>query len=153
MRLITNLEEANNHQTLIEKLILSSDKIILCSGWMKQKGLKELLPSLIQAIDMNGAIVTIFTNKVHTQRAATKSLSKVKKIKHILIPEDKKTLHSKIHYFQKEDAFTAIIGSANITVGGLVKSEELSVEIKGMVGSDEHIEIEKYLNSVEAMYC
>lgn len=153
MRIITNLKEENNHKTLIERLILSSDKIIICSGWMKQKGLNELLPSLIQAVNVNGAVVKIFTNKVHTQPTATKSLSKIKKIEHILISKNKKTLHSKIYYFQKEDKFTAIIGSANITKGGLIESEELSVEFKGIINSAEHMEIEKYLNNLEIIYC
>jgi len=152
MRLITNSGK-KNHRALIAKLILSSDRIIICSGWMKQRGLEKLMPSLIQAMDKNDAEVTFFTNEVHTEQAAIDSLGKIKKIKHTLIPKSKKTLHSKIHYFQNKDSFTALIGSANITAGGLIESEELSVEIKGEIGSDEHIEIEEYLNSLETMYC
>ncbi|MDF1876311.1 NgoFVII family restriction endonuclease [Sulfurimonas sp. SAG-AH-194-L11] len=56
-------------------------------------------------------------------------------MKHILIPKNKKTLHSKIYYFQSGNQFTSIIGSANVTVGGLIESEELSIEIKGTLQS------------------
>ena len=152
MRLITNVGR-KNHRALIKKLILSSENIIISSGWMKQEGLQKLVPSFKKAIEYNDASITIYTNKIHTEDEAAERLKEIQQIKHVLIPKNKKTLHSKIYYFQKDNEFIALIGSANITMGGLINSEELSVEIKGHLGSEEHIEIQNYLKDLEKKYC
>ena len=151
MRLITNSGK-KNHRALIQKLILSSEKIIICSGWMKVHGLLKLLPSLKETIKKNNASITFFTNENHTESEAIELLREILQINHILIPKNKKTLHSKIYYFQNRNQFTAIIGSANVTVGGLIESEELSIEIKGTLQSKEHLEIKEYLNTLEVRY-
>ena len=57
-------------------------------------------------------------------------------------------MHQKIYYFKKDKEFTAIIGSGNITKGGLESNEELSIGLKGVVGSHSHKEIVKYLDKM-----
>jgi len=147
MKLITN-KARKNHRKRINDLILWAESIVICSGWMKQNGLKLLLPNLKKAIEKNVKI-TFFSNEIHTEIDAIKSLKELKHIKHVLIPKNKKTLHSKIHYFQKGNVFIAIVGSANITLGGLVKSEELSIEIEGDLNSDEHLQIRNYIDELQ----
>jgi len=145
MNLITNKGRGKNHKALINKLILTSDEIIMSSGWMKEEGLMAILPNLEEVIKKN-VTVTIYSNQQHTETFVTEKLKGYENIKHIMFK--KKTLHSKIYYFKKGDTFTAIIGSANITYGGLVHSEELSVKISNTIDSDEHIEIKKYLDNL-----
>jgi len=98
MRLITNYDK-KNHRALIQKLILSSEKIIICSGWMKKQGLLKLLPSLKETIKKNNASITFFTNEKHTEPEAIELLRGILQINHTLISKNKKTLHSKIYYF------------------------------------------------------
>jgi len=152
MKLITNIDKDNNHGTYISKLIESSNKIIISSGWMKINGVKLLKKSLEKALQ-NKAEITIYSNfkNNNTEEKATVALKKHEGIKHILVKKGQ-ILHSKIYYFEKDDTFTALIGSANITCGGLKESEELSVEISGNIGSDEQIEIRKYLNHLSEEY-
>jgi len=73
-------------------------------------------------------------------------LLELPKVEHIVVNDSKqKYLHTKMFYFESGAKFTAIIGSANLTIGGLVQNEELSTEITGIIGSIEHSSIFKYL--------
>lgn len=54
-------------------------------------------------------------------------------------------LHSKLHYFETNGKYVALIGSANLTKGALVDNEELSSEVAGVVGDATHREIQRYL--------
>ncbi|MDF1876312.1 hypothetical protein JHD47_00595 [Sulfurimonas sp. SAG-AH-194-L11] len=76
MKLITNTGK-RNHRALIQKLILSSEKIIICSGWMKECGLLKLIPSLKETIKKNNASITFFTNEKHTEVKAIKLLKEI----------------------------------------------------------------------------
>ena len=148
MTLITNHHE-KKHVDTIKELIPSSKKIILCSGWLDNLGIKKILPHLINASNKN-ADITIYSNARHTTDDAINTLSehKHKHIKHIMIKHKKKYLHTKIYYFETEKTYTAIIGSANLTKGGLVKNEELSIKHQGKLGDEDHAKIVSYLNEL-----
>lgn len=149
MKLIKN-DGRNNHRLHICKLIATSEKIIISSGWMKTNGLELLDESLQKALN-NKAKITIYSDFENTKEGVTKLLEKYESIEHIMTKKGK-TIHSKIYYFEKGDKFTALIGSANITYGGLVSSDELSVLVSGLIGSDDQIEIQKYLNDLSDKY-
>ena len=146
MKLITNLK-SDNHRKLLNQLILSSNKIVICSGWMKFNGLQKILSSLDKAIE-NNASITVFSNKEHTEEKAINALKERSHIKHIIADNQHRYLHSKIFHFENDKNFTSIIGSANITYGGLISNEELSVELSGVIGSNEHNEITQYLETL-----
>jgi len=153
MEIISNTTN-NNHLAVIKKLIESSTKIIISSGWMKKDGLEKLIPSFEKTIKNNHALITIFSNiHPHTQKLASRKLEIYKKsIKHIIVPLNKKTLHTKMYYFEKDNIFTVVIGSANITSGGLLNSEELSILIEEKQNSKFHQEILEYIKSLEHLY-
>jgi len=69
-------------------------------------------------------------------------------IKHIIADNKRRYLHSKIFHFENDNNFTSIIGYANITYDGLISNEELSVELNGAIGSNEHNEITHYLEAL-----
>jgi hypothetical protein len=183
--LITN-NKPNNHDRVINRLILSSEEIILCSGWLKLEGIDMVLPSIICA-ENNGADITLFSNKGETgvdcdceasevvkhykepvkhwlERRkemcscigiAEKIIAKLEKVskkhpkfKYVVYKNSNKPMHQKIYYFKKDNEFTAIIGSGNITQGGLESNEELSVGFSGPIGSYSHKEIIKYLDKM-----
>lgn len=152
MKLISNITKTN-HLSIIKDLIEASSKIIISSGWMKKDGLLELMPSFNKAIKNNGALITIFSNRPnHTQKSVINILNMHSEIKHVVVPKDNKTLHTKMYYFEKDDTFTVIVGSANITSGGLTGSEELSILIEDRKGSKFHKEIYQYINNLENLY-
>ena len=68
--------------------------------------------------------------------------------KYVVYNNPNKPMHQKIYYFKKDKEFTAIIGSGNITKGGLESNEELSIGLSGTVGSHSHKEIIKYLDKM-----
>lgn len=144
MQLITS-----NHSDVINGLIRKSNKIILCSGWIKQPGIQKIYKSLEKASEA-GATIIIYSNSKHTTKAAEKLIFKCKNIEYIIV-NNKKNLHSKIYYFEHNETFSAIIGSANLTGGGLSKNEELSVLITGNKNSDIHISITSYLNTLKEL--
>jgi hypothetical protein len=183
--LITN-SKPNNHDRVINRLILSSEEIVLCSGWLKLEGVNMVLPSIICA-ENNGADITLFSNKGETGEACDcdarwevrqykepvkdwlerrrvlcsctgvaeivigklkKASEKYPKFKYVVYKNTNKPMHQKIYYFKKDKEFTAIIGSGNITKGGLDSNEELSIGLRGTVGSYSHKEIIKYLDKM-----
>jgi len=183
--LITN-SKPNNHDRVINRLILSSEEIILCSGWLKLEGVNMILPSIICA-ESNGADITLFSNKGETGEDCSckageldkdwdepikkwlkrrkdlcscpgvaavvinklnKASKKYPKFKYVVYLNHNKPMHQKIYYFKKDKEFTAIIGSGNITEGGLETNEELSIGLSGVVGSHSHKEIIKYLDKM-----
>lgn len=144
MKLITD-----NHLETIKDLAASSHKTILCSGWLNT-GIKEIIPSLETSIINNNAYVEIISNNKHTGSRAKNLISKVKKINHIIADNKHKYLHSKIYYFEMENTFSAIIGSANLTTGGLGDNEELSVLLNGNINSQEHKDIIEHIKRIKS---
>jgi len=137
----------SNHQSELEKLILTSKKIIFCSGWVYNDGLKLLNKSLISALN-NDTEILMYSSTQHTQVTMLKKLNKYKKFESITLKKEEGKVHTKLYYFEYKDSFTAIVGSANITNGGLKTNKELSIKIEDSIGSKNYHEIQRYLNSL-----
>lgn len=146
MKIISNLDKNNNHLSRLIELINTSEIIVLCSGWMKPAGVRLLKEALSQAIKISD--ITIYTNHAHTKSNSAALLKNIGIEKHIRIT--KNTIHSKFYYFETAGRYTVIIGSANITTGGLRDSDELSIETSGMINSAEHKLLTDYLNHLES---
>lgn len=134
----------DNHRKTLAELIERSEISVLCSGWLKHAGLKHLLPSIDRALK-NKSQITIYSNKKHTDIKAIESLKTREPILHVVVDDSVKYLHSKIYYFESAGEYSAIIGSANITRGGLTSNEELSVNLTGTIGDNQNNQIKKYL--------
>ena len=147
MKLITNISD-NNHRHRLVELISTADKIVLCSGWINPKGLETILTPLKSALK-RGADIRIYTNKKHTPQKCINTLSRAG-IDHKVVDNEVKYLHSKIFYFTEGQSYTALIGSANLTYGGLVDNEELSVETTGLIPSVEHQRLYEHIKFLES---
>ncbi|MDH6149325.1 MULTISPECIES: phospholipase D-like domain-containing protein [Paraburkholderia] len=137
-------KKGRTHAAVLTELVLSSDRIVLCSGWMKLDGLQLLLPAIDEAIDKNNASITIYSNRENTYPGVREELS-TRKLQHVIVYKEDYYLHSKIFYFESNGKYTAVIGSANITRGGLETNEEMSVKISGVIGDSEHPKVAAYL--------
>lgn len=149
MQLVHNNGE-RDHGALLQKLIAESETSVLCSGWLKFEGLGLLLGSIDLAV-RNKARITVYSNKKHTEAAATNALKKRPAIRHFIANNVHRYLHSKIYYFEQGTQYTALIGSANITVGALTTSEELSVHLTGTIGDPNQEQIKAYLANLEVV--
>jgi HKD family nuclease len=140
--------KTGDHHKLLSDLILSSEESVLCSGWIKPDGIRALAPAIESAISKR-AKITILSNKNHTKGDAPEIIAQWPEVTHVMARKKHQTLHSKIYYFQTGNEYTAIIGSANLTKGGLSTSQELSVHLHGKVGEDLQKEIREYLNELQ----
>jgi len=147
IKLTHNLKTAN-HQELLASLIASSEESVLCSGWIKPEGILALAPAIEEAIIKN-AKITIFSDQGHTKKNSAGIIANWPAVTHLMAGKRHGTLHSKIYYFQTGNEYTAVIGSANITKGGLSASQELSVHLNGKVGDALQKEIRAHLNELQ----
>jgi phosphatidylserine/phosphatidylglycerophosphate/cardiolipin synthase-like enzyme len=125
--------------------------VILCSGWLKAAGITALLPELEGAVQ-RGARVTVYSNRPpkkqeETENEAIDVLARLG-AEHIIVERDF-YLHAKIYYFEARGRYHAVLGSANITDGGLRRNEEVSVLLTGEVGDDQHHEVAAYLKHLD----
>jgi phosphatidylserine/phosphatidylglycerophosphate/cardiolipin synthase-like enzyme len=149
MILQTNTE-TYRHKHLLAELIKKSDLSILCSGWIKLPGLEDLLPAIDSAL-ANGAKIIVYSNLKQTLRGVTEALASRSALTHYIVDDSKRALHTKIYYFETDEQYTAVIGSANITKGGLSGNEELSVRLAGTKGDQLYHQLQQYLQSLTSM--
>ena len=132
----------DNHRKILAELIKRSETSVLCSGWLKHAELKHLLPAMDHALKINAK--SQFTQI----RNILKRSNRISKIKRVNCPHSswrqRQYPHSKIYHFESAGKYKAIIGSANITNGGLISNEELSVNLAGTIGDSQNNQI-KYL--------
>lgn len=133
-----------SHGELLTALILESDLMVLCSGWLKYAGLTSLLPSIDSALRRRAQIL-VYSNSKHTDARAARALADRATLKHVIAHHADRYLHTKLYYFERGDSYTAVVGSANLTAGGLANNEELSIIMKGVKGDAVHEEIASYL--------
>ncbi len=146
---LTHNSKHGSHLTLLASLIETSEESILCSGWIKPEGIRALHSSIEEALRKKAKIL-IISNKSHTIGNSAKIIANWPNVTHLMANKDYGTIHSKIYYFQTGDSYNAVIGSANITKGGLSSSDELSVHLTGQVGDDIQKEIRAYLDEMQS---
>jgi HKD family nuclease len=149
MLLQTNTEKYK-HKHLLAELIKKSDLSILCSGWIKLPGLKDLLPAIDSALE-KGAKIIFYSNLEQTLDGVTEELASRSALTHHIVDDSKRALHTKIYYFETGERYTAVIGSANITKGGLNGNEELSVRLGGTKGDQLYHQLHQYLQNLASM--
>jgi HKD family nuclease len=151
MKLIFN-NQNEDHSSLISDLINRSKKIMICSGHFKKNVLNLILNPLKEAIKRKVRI-EIISNHQDTEAKVIKEVSRqIPEISLFLTSKGSKYLHSKVYYFEHEDSYTAIIGSANLTKGALSTNEELSVMVEGELNSKEHAEIINYFKRLNSQF-
>lgn len=123
MRLLSN-KISNNHKIEIEQAIEFADEIIICTAFLKNSGLSELLEKINQKAFKSTFFVG--TNFYQTEPDALRRLYNCGHT--IYLNRDKTpTFHPKIFLFRTQDKIRLIIGSANLTSGGLVSNIETSL--------------------------
>ncbi len=138
------------HVHVLSELIKKSEVSILCSGWIKLPGLADLLPSIDAAL-ANGAAIMVYSNLKETLEGVAPALAARTGLTHRMVGPGSRALHTKIYYFESGDEYTAVIGSANITKGGLSTNEELSVTMRGTRDDSLFRELQQYLATLAAM--
>jgi HKD family nuclease len=145
MEFISNRGE-RKHVAVLSHLVNEAQEVILCSGWIDLGGLTLLKPSLASALH-RGAAITVFTDARRTPSRCRSLLEKMQRLIHIEVSE-KKRLHTKLYYFGYETTYSVIIGSANLTMGGLDLNEEFSTLMHGSIGDTVYHQITDYFQQL-----
>lgn len=121
-----------NHSDIISKEFSSADQIVICVAFLRESGLSLVKDSLTKAIKKGASLrIIVGLDFYLTEPKALWDLFELcegsKKTSLMLCTQDNATFHPKLYCWIKGDAATVIIGSANLTGGGLKSNVELSV--------------------------
>lgn len=151
-KLVTN--SGHDHAKIISPAIASADKILIYSAFLKTSGLSQIRHSLQSAVN-TGANIKVLAGLDFfiTEPAALWELYNLfeghNNATLLLASAAKTTFHPKLYYFEKGGMVTIIIGSANLTSGGLSKNFELSILQKLPLKSSLVDELNSYVAMVE----
>lgn len=148
MQIVTNVRKSKSHLTVLKNIFEQYDDIVICSGWMKMCGLGEILPMIDGAIS-RGARIAVYTNTSHAEVGCVEALQARSGLTHSNVATP--YLHTKLYYGRKGESFIAMVGSANITAGGLWKNEELSQVLSGQTSDAIHAQYAAYIERLSGL--
>lgn len=148
MQIVTNTGNKKNHLSALTAIIDDSEMVVICSGWMKVCGLDLILPAIDRAL-ARAAQVLIYTNSEHTDVDCVRALKARPDLTHRNVVRP--YLHTKLYYGKIGDSFRIMVGSANVTSGGLSKNEELSHLFSGHASDPIHTHYMAYLRKLAGL--
>lgn len=140
MKIISN-QETENHFKIISDLLDRADEIIFCVAFLKTSGLNTIIEKLKSKSKSKYFIGTDF---YLTEPNALRRLYN-EGFEVYLTKKDKVTFHPKIYYFKTGQDINIIVGSTNITSGGLKSNIETSILINTISNSPIDIEFKNTL--------
>ena len=155
MEIISNFNERNNHLKIIEDCLKSYNKAFFATAFLKMSGLNNLSKSIKKFLK-NGGELTF----VAGQNFALTESKALKEIRKILKPYPKSKLylanansqnsvfHPKLYLFQNNNSACIISGSANITNGGLVNNNEISLLQKCKISDEIWKSAKQYFQNI-----
>jgi HKD family nuclease len=142
-----------NHQQAIADAMPGADEIVLCAAYWKTNAIDLFRPALKEALE-KGKTVRIFAsvNERVTEPEALVELLRLlqghDRASFYLCKRNGSIFHSKVYYFGRGDAFTAVVGSANFTQGGMKQNDEVSIQITGPKSCPFHSQLKTYLDGL-----
>lgn len=146
MKLISN-HHSDNHLNSISSLINGAEKIVVCIAFLKLSGLKLLCEKLKHK--KGKCIFFIGTNFYQTEPDALLLIYEQGHEAYIT-KKEKITFHPKLYYFKNNETINIIIGSANITSGGLESNFEISSFVETFNNSEIDNDFNQIIKSFEA---
>lgn len=142
------------HLDAVKKLFKGAKEITICVAFIKESGVSEILENLEKAL-VNGSKVTFFAGLDFylTEPSALKTiyaLSKQYRTANLYLCKERgATFHPKLYFSVFDKKASLLIGSANLTNGGLVKNNELSIFQEVETSSEIVREVRRFLSTVE----
>lgn len=138
--LIVN-DAPEDHAKAIAEIIADADEIMIAVAFLKLGGADFLTPKLSKRLKA-GAVVELFigTDFYLTQPAALQRLLELKNqhpaCKVSVADKASATFHPKAYLTRRGNSYRTLIGSANLTQGGLKSNDELSMCVIHTKGDD-----------------
>lgn len=149
VNLINNGEGADHLKTF-QAMMQDAERIIICVAYFKMSGYALLASSLGKL--MRSQVETLFfigTDHYLTEPDALKALFAELRMNRagraFLVQGNRNSFHPKLYFAQKKDIAEAMIGSANVTRGGLTSNTEASVHVVMPNGGDLCRKVESFL--------
>ncbi len=154
MKLLTNCGSAD-HLAELRRCFLHADEITVLVAYLSKHGLDSLAPSLAKA-SKRAKSIEFFCglDGCITDPEALRSLSRLLKskpgTKHklFLVETAASTFHPKVYQFKSSGSLRVVIGSANLTGGGLEQNWEASLVLEGKEGDAILNELSSYRTEV-----
>lgn len=149
--LILNTDKKNNHLSIIKKIIDDSSECYFLVAFLKNSGLSQIINNIITSLESKLNInLIIGLDLLVTEPAALYRLLDIqykydKLLKIHLFKSHKSTFHPKIYAGKSTKTKQTLIGSANITGGGLDSNNEASIYTQDTNTFDDAIE---YFNKI-----
>ncbi len=124
------------HIKIVTEMMKGAKQVFICMAYLKMSGLVLIQRAVDKALKSGSQLTVIVgTDQYITEPEALKSLfSKVKNRKGcmaFLVPQGSgSTFHPKVYFVKKGSVAEALVGSANITGGGLKTNVEASIYAK-----------------------
>lgn len=145
MRIISNYT-LQTHLTIIDELLENADEVIMCVAFLKNSGLNSIIEKLKKK--EKKCQFYIGTDFYLTEPSALRRLFQNGHIVYIT-KKERITYHPKIFYFKKDNSINILIGSTNLTSGGLETNIEASFAIETTTKSKIDIEFNDFLTSIK----
>ena len=143
MKVISNHSD-HSHSISLDRLLDTSDEVIICVAFLKLSGLNKIIEKLKEKTA--NSLFYIGTDFYLTEPAALRKLFNSGHTVFIT-KKEKCTYHPKIFYFKKDNNVSIIIGSANLTSGGLETNIEASLQIETELNSNIDNDIKSLISS------
>ena len=128
-RLLTN-NPKNGEKVFVDIInyLKKCDSFMFCVAFLNMGGYQILFKTLdeISARGIKGKIV-VSEYQTFTEPKALRQLKKFSNIELKIVPEDVFKMHSKGYIFKKNDDYTIIVGSSNLTQNALASNKEWNV--------------------------
>ncbi len=113
------------------------DSFIFCVAFLNMGGYQILFKTLdeISSRGIKGKIV-VSEYQTFTEPKALRQLKKFDNIELKIVPEDVFKMHSKGYIFKKDEEYTIIVGSSNLTQNALASNKEWNVVLNSKENAD-----------------
>ena len=143
------------HARILNEGISGAEEIIVYVAFLKVSGLSKIRKSLLSAIKRGSKVRFVIGLDMYvTEPQALYDLARMIGSKRIcqllLVEQGAETFHPKFYYWRKGNHETVMIGSANITAGGLSTNHELSILHNFTEDSPFKNELSSFLNRINS---
>ena len=155
MKIITNTKNGENHYKFICKELQRSNQARWAVAFLKSSGLRLLIREIDIFLNKGGKLTIVISQNfaltepdaLYTLFERTKMNANIK-LYLARADRDSEIFHPKIYSFSFNDNCSIISGSANITNGGLVKNNEVSILADCTSTSDIWTNINSYFTTL-----
>jgi hypothetical protein len=128
-------DETQIHKAEILSLLTDANRIVIAVAFARRSGWKHIRQALLKAIKKGPRVeIIVGTDFMQTDPYVLRQLAHMQKsygVSCFVVKGSRNTFHPKLFYVERNALAQALVGSANLTEGGLSLNAEASVVIRG----------------------